>query len=66
MRDSPQCGTIAPARSLRAQALMSAMLAAMVFMALFVVVEVEHPFSGPVSVEPSGMRVALAELQKSP
>jgi hypothetical protein len=54
------------ARNYRAQALMTGMLAVIVYMALFVVVEIEHPFSGPVSVEPEGLRVALAELQRPP
>jgi Na+/proline symporter len=46
-------------RSVFAQALMTGMLAAIIFMALFVVVEIDHPFSGPVSVGPEAMRLAL-------
>ena len=52
-------------RSIRAQLLMSAMLVAMVCMALFVVVEVEHPFSGPISVDHSGLQIALGEVSRS-
>lgn len=52
------------ATSIRAQVLMSAMLVVIVCMALFVVVEIEHPFSGAVSVEPAGLEIALAELSK--
>ena len=50
--------------SIRAQLLMSALLVTMVCMALFVVVEIEHPFTGPVSVEPAGLQIALTELSK--
>jgi hypothetical protein len=46
-------------QSLRAQTLMTGMLAAVIFMALFVVVEIDHPFTGPVSVGPEAMRIAL-------
>jgi hypothetical protein len=50
--------------SIRAQLAMSALLVIMVCMALFVVVEIEHPFTGPVSVEPLGLQIALTELSK--
>jgi hypothetical protein len=46
-------------RSLRAQVLMTGMLAATIFMALFVVVEIDHPFAGPVSVSPEALENAL-------
>jgi hypothetical protein len=47
------------AQSIRAQTLMTGMLAAVIFMALFVAVEIDHPFTGPVSVGPEAMRIAL-------
>ncbi len=47
------------ARGVWAQALMSGMLAAITFMALYVVVEVEHPFTGPVSVDSQPLHMAL-------
>ncbi len=50
--------------SIRAQLLMSALLVIMVCMALFVVVEIEHPFTGTVSVEPAGLEIALTEFSK--
>jgi hypothetical protein len=46
-------------QSLRAQILMTGMLAAIIFMALFVAVEIDHPFTGPVSVGSEAMRIAL-------
>jgi hypothetical protein len=45
--------------SVRAQALMSGMLAAVMFMGLFVVVEIDHPYTGPVSVGPEALELAL-------
>lgn len=50
------------ARSLRAQMLMTAMLALLVFMALFVIVSINHPFTGPVQVVPDPIRFVLREL----
>ncbi len=50
------------ARSVGAQAMMSGMLAAITFMALYVVVEVEHPFTGPVSVDAQPLQTALASF----
>ncbi|HTZ70235.1 MAG TPA: DUF4239 domain-containing protein [Acetobacteraceae bacterium] len=49
--------------SMRAQALMSGMLAAIIFMALFVAVEIDHPFTGPVSVGPEALQLALENFQ---
>jgi hypothetical protein len=46
-------------RSVRAQSLMSGMLALVTFMGLFVVVEIDHPFTGPVKVDPQAMQLAL-------
>jgi hypothetical protein len=45
--------------SLRAQIVMNALLAALIFMALYVAVEIDHPFSGPTSVGPDSLRAAL-------
>ncbi len=49
-------------RSIRAQALMTGMLAVVIFMALFVVVAIDYPFTGPVSVGPEPMQTALEEF----
>jgi hypothetical protein len=51
--------------SLRAQTLMSGLLAAIIFMALYVAVEIDHPFTGPVSVTPEAMRLALETLREA-
>jgi hypothetical protein len=47
-------------RSLRAQTFMAGLLATLMFMGLFVIVEIDHPFTGPVSVGPDALLVALA------
>lgn len=47
-------------RSLRAQSLMAGLLATLIFMGLFVIVEIDHPFTGPVSVGPDALLMALA------
>jgi hypothetical protein len=49
-------------RSVKAQALMSGMLAAIIFMALFVVIEINYPFTGPVKVEPDAMHLVLQSI----
>jgi Protein of unknown function (DUF4239) len=49
-------------QSIRAQTLMTGMLAAIIFMALFVAVEIDHPFTGPVSVGPEALHNALEAL----
>ena len=49
-------------QSIRAQTLMTGMLAAIIFMALFVAVEIDHPFTGPVSVGPEALHNALETL----
>ncbi len=53
-------------RSMRAQALMSGMLAVIIFMALFVVIEINYPFTGPVSVKPEALQSALAAFGRTP
>lgn len=52
--------------SVRAQALMTGMLAAAIFMALFVVAEINFPFTGPVSVKPEALRLALEAVRGTP
>ena len=47
------------ARSVGAQTLMTGMLAAIIFLALFVAIEIDHPFTGSVSVGPEAMNAAL-------
>jgi hypothetical protein len=44
--------------SVRAQIVMNALLSALIFMALYVAVEIDHPFSGPTSVGPDSLRAA--------
>ncbi len=45
--------------SIGSQIVMNVMLAALIFMALYVAVEIDHPFSGPTSVGSEAMRSAL-------
>ena len=47
-------------RSLRAQSFMAGLLAMLIFIGLFVIVEIDHPFTGPVSVGPEALLLALA------
>ena len=44
-------------RNLIAQVLMTGMLAVLIFMALYVAVQIDHPFSGPVSVPPQALKL---------
>ena len=46
-------------QSVGAQIVMNALLSALIFMALYVVVEIDHPFSGPTSVGPESLRATL-------
>ena len=46
-------------QSVYAQTLMTGLLAVIIFMILFVAVAIDHPFTGPVSVAPEALRVAL-------
>jgi hypothetical protein len=52
--------------SLRAQALMTALLAIMIFFELLVVVGIDRPFSGAVKVGPNALAAVLAEYRLSP
>lgn len=48
--------------NLRAQVLMSAMLALAISLSLFVVVSIDHPFTGPVRVTAEALRVVLEDF----
>ena len=52
--------------SVRAQALMTGMLAAVIFMALYIVAQINYPFTGPVSVKPEALRLALEAIRGTP
>jgi hypothetical protein len=54
------------AESLRAQALMTALLAIMIFSELLVIVGIDRPFSGAVKVGPNALAAVLAERRLSP
>ena len=51
------------AESLRAQALMTALLAIMIFSELLVIVGIDRPFSGAVRVRPNALAAVLAEYE---
>jgi hypothetical protein len=53
------------AESLRAQALMTALLAMLIFSELLVVVGIDRPFSGTVKVGPNALVAVLADNQAS-
>lgn len=46
-------------RSAGSQVIMTGMLAVLIFLALFVIVEIDHPFTGPTSIGPESLRTAL-------
>ena len=46
-------------RSAGSQVIMTGMLATLIFMALFVTIEIDHPFTGPTSVGPESLATAL-------
>ena len=50
------------ARNLRAQMLMTGVLAVIVFMGLFVIVSIDHPFTGPVHVESAALERVLTDV----
>lgn len=52
--------------SLRAQTMMTGMIALLVFFALFVVIEIDHPFTGPVSVGPQALEYVLRDMGGQP
>jgi hypothetical protein len=49
-------------RNLIVQLLMSGMLALLIFLALFVAVSIDHPFTGTVSVRPHAMELAIKDF----
>jgi len=49
-------------RNLRAQVLMTGTLAVIVFMGLFVIVSINHPFTGPVHISPEPIEGILADF----
>ena len=48
--------------SLRIQLAMTAMLSVLIFLALFVAVAVDYPFTGPSAIDPRSMNAALADF----
>jgi hypothetical protein len=48
--------------NIRAQMLMTAMLSLLIFLALFVALSIDHPFSGAVRVPPEAMELVLADF----
>jgi ABC-type branched-subunit amino acid transport system permease subunit len=52
-------------KNLRAQIMMTGILSLVVFMSLFVIVTINHPFTGPVHVDSEPLRAVLAEFGRS-
>jgi hypothetical protein len=48
--------------NIRAQVLMIGMLAVVIFMALFVAIMIDHPFSGRVKVPPEAIEAVLRDF----
>jgi hypothetical protein len=51
-------------KSLGTQIIMTGMLATLIFMALYVAIEIDHPFTGPVSVGPEALEYALQNIRQ--
>ncbi len=49
-------------KNLRAQIMMTGILSMVVFMSLFVIISINHPFTGPVHVDSEPLRAVLAEF----
>jgi Protein of unknown function (DUF4239) len=49
-------------KNIRAQIMMTGILSIVVFMSLFVIVSINHPFTGPVHVDSEPLRAVLAEF----
>ncbi len=49
-------------RNLRAQVMMTGILSVIVFMGLFVIVEINHPFTGPVHIDGEALAAVLQDL----
>jgi hypothetical protein len=54
------------AESLRAQALMTALLAIMIFLELAIIVGIDRPFSGAIKVGPNALAAVLADYELPP
>ena len=52
--------------NLRAQALMTGMLAMLIFLALFVAISVNHPFTGAIVVAPEPIELVLVDFAEPP
>ena len=52
-------------RNLRAQMLMTGILALIVFMGLFVIVSVDHPFTGPVHIHGAPLEAVLEDFAQA-
>jgi Protein of unknown function (DUF4239) len=52
--------------SLRAQTMMTALLAVLIFSELLVVIAIDRPFTGAVRVQPTALAEVLADLQSQP
>jgi hypothetical protein len=52
--------------NLRAQTMMTGMLALLIFSELWVIVAIDRPFTGPVKVEPTALADVLAEFAAAP
>jgi hypothetical protein len=50
-------------RNLRAQVLMTGILAAMTFIGLFVIISIDYPFTGPVRIEPQPLQNVMANFR---
>jgi Protein of unknown function (DUF4239) len=53
-------------QNLRAQALMTGMLALVIYLVLFVALTIDHAFTGPVSVPPTALRLVLEDFANAP
>jgi hypothetical protein len=49
--------------NLKAQVMMSGILAIIVFIGLFVIVSIDHPFTGPVHVDPGPLQRVLSDFR---
>jgi hypothetical protein len=52
-------------KNLRAQILMTGILSSVVFMSLFVIASINHPFTGPVHVDNEALRAVLADFGRN-
>ena len=52
--------------NLRAQTLMTGALTALIFSGLLVIISIDHPFAGPVKVEPEALSAVLGDFREGP